>query len=121
MKTHDKLKQLTALQRELTQEATELERRAAEIRAKLNGSTMPINGTHRPQAQQGKQMPLREAIIQVTRGNPMKPDEIVPAVLAIGYRFKKTTKPLSSVRSLIYTKEAREWIVNQGGKFSPRA
>ena len=61
-------------------------------------------------------MPLKQAIIQVTKAKPLTKDEILAAVLKLGYKFTGPN-PMSSINVHLYTKG--QFKKHSGGRFSP--
>jgi hypothetical protein len=61
-------------------------------------------------------MPLKKAIIQVTKAKPLTKDEILAAVLKLGYKFTGSN-PMNSINVHLYTKG--QFKKHSGGRFSP--
>ena len=61
-------------------------------------------------------MPLKKAIIQVTKAKPLTKDEILAAVLKLGYKFTGPI-PMNSINVHLYTKG--QFKKHSGGRFSP--
>lgn len=61
-------------------------------------------------------MPLRKAIIQVTKAKPLTKEEILAAVQKLGYRFTGPI-PMNSINVHLYTKG--QFKKHSGGRFSP--
>ncbi len=61
-------------------------------------------------------MPLKKAIIQVTKAKPLTKDEILAAVLKLGYKFTGPI-PMNSINVHLYTKG--QFKKHAGGRFSP--
>lgn len=61
-------------------------------------------------------MPLKQAIIQVTKAKPLTKDEILAAVLKLGYKFTGPI-PMNSINVHLYTKG--QFKKHSGGRFSP--
>jgi len=61
-------------------------------------------------------MPLKKAIIQVTKAKPLTKDEILAAVLKLGYKFTGPN-PMNSINVHLYTKG--QFKKHSGGRFSP--
>ena len=62
-------------------------------------------------------MSLKAAILKVTQNQAMTKQEILDAVLALGYTFT-TNDPLNSIGVIIYGKNPK--FINDGGRFRPR-
>lgn len=61
-------------------------------------------------------MPLKKAMIQVSKGKPMTKDEILAAVQKLGYKFTGPI-PMNSINVHLYTKG--QFKKHPGGRFSP--
>lgn len=61
-------------------------------------------------------MPLKKAIIQVTKARPLTKEEILAAVLKLGYKFTGPV-PMNSINVHLYTKG--QFKKHPGGRFSP--
>lgn len=61
-------------------------------------------------------MPLKKAIIQVTKAKPLTKEEILAAVLKLGYKFTGPI-PMNSINVHLYTKG--QFKKHSGGRFSP--
>ena len=61
-------------------------------------------------------MPLKKAILQVTKARPLTKDEILAAVLKLGYKFTGPI-PMNSINVHLYTKG--QFKKHSGGRFSP--
>ena len=61
-------------------------------------------------------MPLKKAIIHVSKAKPLTKDEILAAVLKLGYQFTGPN-PMSSINVHLYTKG--QFKKHSGGRFSP--
>ncbi len=61
-------------------------------------------------------MPLKKAIIQVTKAKPLTKEEILAAVLKLGYKFTGPV-PMNSINVHLYTKG--QFKKHSGGRFSP--
>lgn len=61
-------------------------------------------------------MPLKQAIIQVTKAKPLTKEEILAAVLKLGYKFTGPV-PMNSINVHLYTKG--QFKKHSGGRFSP--
>jgi hypothetical protein len=118
----DKIKTFLTLRRELIEEKRQLEVRLKEIEQVLQGSEPAVVAAPkaRPARAAGKRrkriknaMSLPEAICKVAT-KPMTKQEILEAVLKLGYQFN-TTKPLNTLSTALYTYKKK--FRNQGGKF----
>ncbi len=122
----DSVKKYLQLQAALKREKVELEARLKSISQALAGTTAapaPSAPAQRGPASKPRQkmhrvkntLSLRQAITQATRQQPLTKQEILDAVLKLGYRFD-TKKPIGSINSILYGEPK---FKNRDGRFSP--
>lgn len=117
MKAKDPLKQFLDLREALRAEREQLTARLRDINATLfpsptNGSNSGLVSTHRP-VKRGP-LSLKEAILKATAKKALAKEEILQAVLDLGYVFS-TNDPLNSIGVIIYGKNPK--FTNEGGRF----
>ena len=117
----DSLKDFAVLRHSLETERERISARLRAINAVLGAEPVPASKPVKVarakrvgRVQNG--MSLKEAIVKVTKGNPLTKDEIYQAVTRLGYRFK-TDQPLKSINVTLYGKKPK--FRNQYGRFSP--
>jgi hypothetical protein len=129
--------QIVQLHASLVKEKTSLEHRLAVINKALGSIGGSVsNGTSKSKAavaivtlkpkKRGKRggarrrldnpMPLKKAIIQVTKAKPLTKEEILAAVQKLGYRFTGPV-PMNSINVHLYTKG--QFKKHSGGRFGP--
>ena len=122
------LKQFVALRESLQRERVNLAARLADIDRAL-GISSSAAASLPPAPRRGRPpkvkrvrppyvenaMPLKDAILKVTKAKPLTKEEILAAVQKIGYRFA-SSQPLHSLSVRLYADKA---IKNFGGKFGP--
>lgn len=131
---HDIVTRILQLHASLIKEKTSLEQRLAIINKALGSiggvvsSGSPVSkvsvaiATPKPGKRGGARrrldnpMPLKKAIIQVTKPKPLTKEEILAAVLKLGYKFTGPN-PMSSINVHLYTKG--QFKKHSGGRFSP--
>jgi hypothetical protein len=116
----DSLKQFVSLRISLTAEKAELEARLREIEQALGSAEVPApkatrTYTKRKVTRARNGLSLKAAAKQVTAGKALTKQEILDAVLKLGYTFK-SKNPLNSLGVVVYNKKQ---FKNEGGKFSP--
>jgi len=115
----DSVKQFLALRASLQNERSRLEARLAEINRALGQLPAPASAPAAKRlpfsARAINTMPLKEAVVKVTRDRPLTKPEILKAIKKLGYRFK-ARNPLNSLNVTLYTKGN---FRNVNGKFSP--
>jgi len=117
----DPLKGYLQFQAALQREKAALEKRLEEINHALSGQgaakpTVVAALPRRVGVRRLKnKLSLRQAIIRATSTKPLTKEEILKAVLKMGYRFV-TKKPMATLNSVLYAKRR---FKNRNGRFSP--
>ena len=123
----DNLRRYVDLRNSLVREKAQLEERLRQINEALGDaeeataapaspvSKRPAAGGRRGRPASGG-LSLRDAVLQVTTGNPKTKQEILDEVQALGYRFT-TKNPMNSLGVILYGKNPR--FKNEDGRFSP--
>lgn len=121
MKKSDPLQQYRAMRSSLANERDAIQKRLQEINAALGDTTAPITGSPvakkvgRP-ARVENAMSLREAVLKVLTTTPITRQELLAAVLKVGYRFAGT-QPLNSLQTFLYG-TGKKLVKNVDGKFA---
>jgi len=125
------LKEFTQLRASLLKRQVEVQDELASINAALGtlaaatatvapvaAPAAPAERSARPGPRQrtAKDMSLAEAVLTVTKGGPLAKQEILDAVLKLGYKFS-TKDPMNSLSTTLYSHKK---IKNFGGKFGPK-
>lgn len=114
----DSLKDFAVLRHSLETERARITARLEAIIAVLGaeGATVPAIADKPAKAVRPKnELSLKQAIVKVTRGNPLTKEEIYRAVTGLGYHFK-TDQPLKSINVTLYGRKPK--FRKAGGKFS---
>lgn len=114
----DSLKAFVQLREKLQREKSALEARLQRINEALAepvavGAAVAPTGPGRRRGRNAISLP--KAILQVTARKPMTKEEILDAVLALGYRFR-TKRPLESIKPILYGRKPK--FLRKDGKFS---
>jgi hypothetical protein len=105
----DSLKQFLEVRDALMKEREKLTSRLREINS-VFGSAIE----YAPRWRMRNSISLKAAILEVTKKKPLTKQEILDAVLALGYKFS-TYDPLNSIGVILYGKNPR--FTNNAGRF----
>lgn len=118
MKT-DALKQYVSLRDAIFAEREQLINRLREIDEALGAMGIRSrDGYYGPRTRTGRvrnELSLKEAVLKVLDGKALTKNEILEAVLRLGYQFS-TDDPLNSLGVILYGRNPK--FRNDGGKFS---
>ena len=109
--------QYVALREALVKEKADLEARLSEIHQALGGSDNQ-DGSSGSGPRRGKraknELSMKEATIKALTGKSLTRQEVLDAVVAVGYKFS-AKNPLNSLSTLLYSDKS---FKNTDGKFS---
>jgi len=119
MATTLSIEKFVNMRAELLKEKSALESRLARVTAALESTATKTASQTAPASRRRtrarNKMSLPDAVLQVTRAKPLTRQEILAAIVDLGYKFT-TKKPLNSLNTALYSCKA---IKNYGGKFGP--
>lgn len=125
MKKSDPLQQYRALRSALSLERDAIQKRLQELNAALGDTKAPITASPvakklgRPAGKAKRvenTMSLREAVLKVLTATPITRQELLAAVLKVGYRFSGS-QPLNSLQTFLYG-SGKKLVKNVDGKFA---
>lgn len=125
MKKSDSLQQYRALRSSLVSERDAIQKRLQELNAALGDAKAPASASPaikklgRPPGKAKRvenTMSLREAVLKVLTATPVTRQELLAAVLKVGYRFSGS-QPLNSLQTFLYG-SGKKLVKNVDGKFA---
>lgn len=125
MKKSDPLQQYRALRSALSNERDAIQKRLQELNAALGDTKAPITASPaikklgRPAGKAKRvenTLSLREATLKVLTATPITRQELLAAVLKVGYRFSGS-QPMNSLQTFLYG-SGKKLVKNVDGKFA---
>ena len=121
MKKSDPIQQYRALRSSLANERDAIQKRLQEINAALGVATAPISASPVAEklgrsARVENALSLREAVLKVLTATPITRQELLAAVVKVGYRFSGS-QPLNSLQTFLYG-SGKKLVKNVDGKFA---
>ena len=129
MSKTDVLKQYASLREALIKEKTQLQAQIAAIEEALGSvesAQLPVRRAYTRRAPTGtvasgsrrrrNSSPLKQLVLEATKAKPMKREEILEAVIKLGYKFA-AKNPLASLTTILYS--AKEFKRYERGVFGP--